>query len=340
MEGVAKPQCFITGTGRCGSTVLSRMLMRHPDALVLREFFSTLDARRFAAGPVDAPTLASILSADRHPVLPFLQRGGTMPEILYRLSEAQRREPGLQVPGLQLVALPYLTDDPARLYAETIEWARSQPSRRLAEHYPALFGFLRAQTGRRVAIEASATNNVDLEVFPYCRVLHVHRSGPEVVLSMAQHPFFRLMAALALDPLTAEQWAVVRARLARDEDDPLVARMAVRPSPRLDTFLAHTWTTAVARNVRMLGRLPREHVLELAFEDLLASPEATLQRVAEFFGLSPDPVWARDVATMLRPVELRLPGLEPDRQRELARLCAVGQILTGREQRERLDLLG
>lgn len=335
---VSAQQNFITGTGRCGSTILSRMLMRHPDALVLREFFSTLDARRFAPGRLSGDELADVLSFDRHPVIPFLQRGGTMPEILYRLDDEQRRQPDLKIPGLLLVAFAYISEQPESLLERLLAWARAQPARTMRGHYPELFAFLCEQTARRTCIEASATNNLDLGVFPNPRVLHVHRSGPEVVLSMGAHPFFRLMASLALEPLSADEWSTIRARAARDADDPLCARMAATPSSAFDPFFAHMWTSSVARNVRVFTQLPRAQVLELPFEQLLAAPVPSLLRVAEFFGLSPLPAWAQDAATMLSPVPLRLPAQEPKRQRELARLCAVGQILTGREQRARFDL--
>ncbi len=57
---------FIVGTGRCGSTLLSRMVGLHPEALSLHEFFTGLNReRRFQGGPVPAAELVEILSADR-----------------------------------------------------------------------------------------------------------------------------------------------------------------------------------------------------------------------------------------------------------------------------------
>jgi len=336
---MTEPQNFITGTGRCGSTILSHMLMRHPEALVLREFFSTLDDRRFRPGSIDGEALASLLAADRHPVIPFLQRGGDIPEMRYRVDEAQGRQPHLRIPGLLLVALPTASHTPSVVYDGLLDWAREQPSRTLREHYPEAFSFLLGELGGHVCIEASATNNVDLDVFPNARVLHIHRSGPEVVLSMNEHRFFRLMANLALDPLSPADWETVWRREVDDDADPLVARMALGPSADFDAFFAKMWTSSLARNLRVLCQLPRDHVLELRFEDLLREPVETLLRAAQFFGLAPERRWAEEAATMLRIVELRLPTVDAQRQTRLSEACAIGQILAGREQRRRYDMV-
>ncbi len=46
------PPVFVFSTGRCGSTVISQMLNKHPDILSLSEFFSVLGLRAFVGKKV------------------------------------------------------------------------------------------------------------------------------------------------------------------------------------------------------------------------------------------------------------------------------------------------
>ena len=44
---------FIVGTGRCGSTLLSRMIRENPQVVSLFEYFNGLDVRRrFSKAPM------------------------------------------------------------------------------------------------------------------------------------------------------------------------------------------------------------------------------------------------------------------------------------------------
>ncbi len=55
---------FVVGSGRCGSTLLSRMLDAHPDVVSIFEFFTGLDVMRRFSAELDASTLVSLLGAE------------------------------------------------------------------------------------------------------------------------------------------------------------------------------------------------------------------------------------------------------------------------------------
>ena len=55
---------FVVGTGRCGSTLLSRMLAEQPQTLSVFEYFNGLDAaRRFTREPLRTVCLCPACTA-------------------------------------------------------------------------------------------------------------------------------------------------------------------------------------------------------------------------------------------------------------------------------------
>ena len=75
---------FIVGTGRCGSTLLSRMLAENPATLSIFEYFNGLDVvRRFAPEPIDGAAFAELIAAEQPFVTAVLRRGYEVAEITY-----------------------------------------------------------------------------------------------------------------------------------------------------------------------------------------------------------------------------------------------------------------
>jgi hypothetical protein len=82
---------FIVGTGRCGSTLLSRMLGENPAVLSVFEFFNGLDAAtRFGAEPVDGAAFTALISAEQPFVTAVLRRGFEVAEITYPFGPGSR----------------------------------------------------------------------------------------------------------------------------------------------------------------------------------------------------------------------------------------------------------
>ncbi|MEO1336299.1 MAG: sulfotransferase, partial [Myxococcota bacterium] len=47
------PPVFIVGTGRCGSTLMSKLIHRHKDILSLSEVFTTFTTKAFVSRQLD-----------------------------------------------------------------------------------------------------------------------------------------------------------------------------------------------------------------------------------------------------------------------------------------------
>lgn len=132
------PARFVVGTGRCGSTILSRMIDLHPEVAVLSELMVTFAfERKFGEREVSGEELAGLLDCG-------LESTGEMKKIAVHLAtpevtfdaaaapapiDARRYRDGV-LPDLMLLPLGALFDDPPAMFDEIVAHARRQPTRR------------------------------------------------------------------------------------------------------------------------------------------------------------------------------------------------------------------
>lgn len=323
-EGVVIEERFVVGTGRCGSTLLARMLGAHTEVVPIHEFFTGLDwGRRFAPGLVEGPAFAELVAAEQPVTTQVLARGYTSDEIRYPFgSPGARFTPGDPVPWLLVTMLSRLTDDPDPVFDELVAMATARPPATMADHYRALFGWLTERFGGSVWVERSGSSIDYLgelaTLFPRARFVHIHRDGPEAALSIRNHPFYRLGVALLLD-------------LFPDTGDPDAAVDAVLATPPPCAAVGRYWSDQVLRGFRALAAMDPSRYLAVRFEDLLARPRQVLAEIAAFFELPADPGFLDRASAMVdRPPANRVDDLPADERAELTEACRPGQVLLGR----------
>lgn len=314
---------FIVGTGRCGSTLLARMVGCHVDVVPIHEFFTGLDwSRRFSSEPTAGPELATLVAAHQPVTTEVLARGYQTDEIQYPFDDpAARYRRGDPVPWLLVTMLSRLTDRPDGWYDELVEFAERRPVSTMAEHYRALFGWVAARAGGSIWIERSGSSLdylADLvSMYPDARFVHIHRDGHEAALSIRAHPFFRLGVALLMDLFP--------------EGDETAAVDRVIETPPPCWAVGRYWSDQVVRGFRAMPALRPEQLLQVRFEDLLHHPASVVATVAEFFRLPPDKGFLDRSCSLVSAAPAsrydRLPG---DEQVELAAVCRPGQMLLGR----------
>ena len=117
---------FVVGSGRCGSTLLSRMLDVHPDVSSLFEFFNGLDfERRFAPEPISGAAFAELVSREQPMATAVLRRGYRVEEIVYPFAvEGEpgggRYAEGDALPWILVALLPRLSDAPDALFRAAV----------------------------------------------------------------------------------------------------------------------------------------------------------------------------------------------------------------------------
>jgi hypothetical protein len=329
---------FVVGTGRCGSTLLSRMLGEHRDVASLFEFFNGIDiARRFRPDPVTGAEIAALVAAEQPFVTAVLRRGYDVSEIVYPFAEGARHGRGDPLPWILVSMLPRLSADPDGLFDEVMTFLRRRPSEPPRLHYRALFGWLARRLGRSVWIERSGSSIEYLEalrvLYPRGRFLHLHRDGPETALSMREHHAYRLPISILYGaPLDSGETLTDLGPLDLDAapsgDDAISRILASRPPA---AYFGRYWCDQVVRGFRALRQLDADQYLEVRFEDLIARPGEVLAEIARFFELEEDPGFAERGAALVRgrPAE-RVAKLDPPERAELLEACRSGSQLLGR----------
>ncbi len=326
---------FVIGTGRSGSTALSRILNGHPDVLSLNEYMASVGDAAFPEGVLSGEEFWETLFRPTPYFAGMLRSGVPMPEFLYTRTPGGQYAPETTgIPALSLMVLPHLTDDPDGLLDEVraavVEW----PVRAAAAHHEALFDFLAARFGRSAVVERSGYSTGWAPrlraAFPYAKFVHLFRNGPDCALSMSRHPGYRVITLMreiaertgveSLGDLTEEQVRSLPPDLAPllgERFDPALVRdraFPVRPFGDL-------WSELVLDGVRFLDDLPTGRRMTLAYEDLLDAPHDELTRLAAFVGVEPDPRWLADASTRLDhgrrgSARKQLPPTEYDALRE------------------------
>ncbi|MGP4002933.1 sulfotransferase family protein [Streptomyces sp. 8N706] len=315
---------FVTGTGRCGSTLVSDLLRDHPAVLSLSELFLhltdtyRLPSAAFPEGKLTAAEFQEILAA-RHRVNNLLIEHRVAPkETLYPLTGEARFGPATGVPAILMTTLPHLSDDPDALFDEITEAVAGFPDASAADHYTRLFGWLCARLDKRIWAERSGGSLILAtryqEMFPDAKFVHVLRDGRDCALSMSRHHGFRMAAVvmamgftLGEDPYAAEDLSRLDLdflpeelhSLLPDRFDPAAFRRYDIPASLFGAY----WADEMERGMQALSSVPEDRILHLWYEDLLAEPAECVGQLIDFIGPQyADPAWVeRSVARIGTP---------------------------------------
>jgi hypothetical protein len=335
----ARPLVFVVGTGRTGSTMLSKIFHMHPEILSINELFVSVNGiNALPKEPLSGGDFWRILATPNVVFDAMTANGTPLPEFLYpRVPGRRFSAETTGIPALSLMVLPHLTDDPDELIdileGEVTEW----PTRPIALHYEAMFGLLSARFGGRVVVERSGHSLQWIphlrETFPHAKFVHMFRAGPDCALSMSRHLGFRSSALVreileragvdSVFELTPGRLQELPPDLAAIADD--FNFDAVRDLSLPVTRFGSLWSEMIVEGVEHLNKIPADERMSLKYEDLLASRRSELTRLAEFIGVHPDSEWLRAGAQLLddskRGAAMRLP---PDELAALRESCEPG----------------
>ena len=320
---------FVVGTGRCGSTLLSDMLSCHPEALILSETLNGLDRRdAFKPGLVDKDEFTILLKRSN----PFIDMSISRSSLD---EEALIKQPETSLPVWFMVTLPFLTDKPDELFAEILEEVDRFPAQTMAEHYRSLFDWLKDKFKKSFWIERSGESTVYLpallDTYPDAKYVHIHRHGPEVVLSMSKFYFLSLMTSFFNHPISKEDLLETEyGGKPVSYSDPITQRMS-GGGPSFAEHAAY-WNFQLYMAFQAFARMEPSQLLHVRFEDLIDDSKRVMSQIATFFEMPDAPGWIDRAAAKVNreKISQSLQKLSADERENLEQACMPGQVLLER----------
>jgi hypothetical protein len=324
---------FVVGTGRCGSTLLSRMLAKNTEVLSVFEVFSGIDQFfRFKTEPVSGAELVERLRQD-HPMLTMtLKRGYAVPEVVYPFNDPSSRfDLGDPIPWVIGIALARINEDPDTLFDELIAVVEAKPKQTLSVHYREILSWLTQKHGKQFWIERSGTS-IDylpelIEFFPGAKFLHIHRDGRECALSMNEYTILRVAVAV-MNGLAGDIEFSYEGLTALERDHSQVMDELFKVEVPLE-MLGQYWGEQIQRGYAAISQIAPHNYHEIRFEDLVTDTHAVLTDIADFLEIGRG-AWIDEATALSKGMpRLRFPELDSVTQAALENACDDAMQLLG-----------
>ena len=337
------PPVLILSTGRCGSTMLSQILNRHPAVLSVAEFFSAFQMAAFGRRRPSGEDMWRLFSQQTQRNRLALRE--SFGELLYPFDQPEARYTLSTIPPILALTLPHITARHEELYAELEPTVRAQGRRPPADQYRFLFSWLAARFGRRVWVERSGGSLLIAPIltrnFPEARIVHIYRDGRNTAISLSGHAMFRGLLAKerklrswGVDPVAAmpliQRWNRLGFWLDNLADRFIDLDNLPYDEVTLPDF-ARFWSDLIKLGHRTFGHFPADRLLNMRFEDVQADPKGQIRRLIHF--ISPeleDESWLREVARIPKPnTRSRFDDLSDEEKAAVTEACRPGLELLG-----------
>ncbi|RZU50316.1 putative sulfotransferase [Krasilnikovia cinnamomea] len=305
-------RAIIISNGRCGSTMLSDLIVEEPETCSVQEFFMSVAMWHRSSEILTGPAYWDVLSGPKEELSLLFRIGVPPKEVRY---PASGRFAGdlLRLPRIMAITLAKLTDDPDTLFDRLGERVRQFPEQRIGAHHQAFLDLLAELTGRKRWVERSGGSSQVapslLENHPSARIVYLTRDWEATARSMSRHSVFQLVqlrveavGRYGVDPLTVPPGTPVPDELAPYLPDRLTAELLSERGNDLKRFMA-LCAFMSSQAEQILADRPPAHLHRIAYEDLVADPVARLTDLGEFLQFADPAGWAASVAHRVRRPE-------------------------------------
>ena len=307
----------VVSTGRCGSTLVSELLCRHPDVLSVFEFWpNRVNLQElFSDKSMSGEAFWNLLSVPMAPDIYKIALRGDISQVPKRsLHETNY---------MRRISLPKLVEDYDALFEEIRIFMVAQPEQNTGKHIIVLFDYLRKRLSKKVWVERTGAN-IDFlpmwrRMWPNMRIVHVYRDGRNCAISMSKHHAFRLHVK-RLEKYEDASWLKIRPLDPKTLD---IDEFCSEQMP-LDRF-GSLWNRMITEGMDEIEQIPEQQKLNLRFEDMLAEPEKQMQRLLKFINQDLDAEeWVKHYAPTISAPKTDWRNLDLSVQKSLTESCATG----------------
>jgi putative sulfotransferase len=311
------PCSIVINSGRCGSTLLSRLIAEEPETLSASESLGPIRDRlpRQNTDEITGARYWAIVS-DRGNRLPPLRSLGITPEEFCYPDNGRYAGDLTAVPPILRVTLPFLSADPDGLFDQLAERVPHFPRQPVLQHHKMMLNLLTNLTGRRRWVERSGASSLVarplLRAFPEAKIVYLTRNIADTARSMSRHPAFQLgqvrqwfWVQYGTDPWTPggqdalpdaaeipeEMRRLIPGRITREA----LTDVMTRQISRFEALTSHMHGSAE----QALADMKPRHLHLLRYEDLVARPLDELTKLGEFLGFADPSRWAARTANQV-----------------------------------------
>jgi putative sulfotransferase len=303
---------IVISNGRCGSTLLSDLIVDEPETLSVQEFFTCMAPWPRITEVLSGREYWNVLASPK-PELAVLFRLGVPPKEVRYPATGRYAGDLATLPRILAITLPKLTDEPDVLFDQLAQRVPRFPRQSAAAHHQAFLDLCAELLGRRRWVERSGGSTQWatslLADYPTAKIVYLTRNWPDTATSMSRHPSFQLVqlrvetqARYGIDPFDLAAGRPVPPEVEPFLPDRLTVDMLrergsdVRRYVSLCAFLSSQAEQALSDN-------PPRELHCMTYEDLLADAVGQLTALGGFLGFTDPAGWAAGIAHRVRAPE-------------------------------------
>ena len=298
-------RAIILSNGRCGSTLLSDLIVDEPETCSVQEFFTSIAPWPRSQAVLTGAEYWEMLASPKQELAVLFRLGVPPKEVRYPPTGRWAADL-TALPRVLAITLCKLTDDPDVLFDALAERVPSFPAQSVPRHHEAFMDLLATMLGRKRWVERSGGSTQWatslLADHPGAKFVYLTRNWADTAKSMSRHSSFQLVqmrvetqARYGTDPFDLVPGAPVPAAAEPFLPENLTVETLRERGDDVKRYVS-LCAFLTSKAEQALSDAPPRELLRMRYEDLLEDPVGQLTGLGRFLDFADPAGWAERVA--------------------------------------------